>query len=86
MSVLHLYIFIQCFTVSWSLYSETQILKKYNYFQKKGDALFISTPMKSWIVLKRHWLLFGKVLIDCVATGDPEGILADSEISPGTAE
>lgn len=48
--------------------------------------MFISTPIKSWIVLKRHWLLFGKVLIDCVATRDPEGILADSEISPGTAE
>lgn len=86
-SVLYLDFFTQCFTVSWLIYSETQILKKKpHYFPKKRDALFISTPIKSSIVLKRHWLQFGKVLIDCVATGDSEGILADSEISPGTAE
>lgn len=52
-------------------------LKKYFLGKKKG-ALFISTQTKSWIVLKRHSLLFGRVLIDYVATGDPQEILADS--------
>lgn len=46
--------------------------------KKKKHALFISIQSKGWIVVKRHWCLFGEVLIDCVATGDPEGILDDS--------